>query len=263
MAIASTSGFYRRHGILSRQNPLHDNRQLRLGSQPREIFPRWRHRHEMIEHGAGALRQRRCVAFRQAVQVHRCHARRQLEAHAMFAVAHAVDRRIHRDDEHFEAGRLRPPHQLQRCLAHRLQIKLEPAARRAGLRRIFQRHAGLRAQHHAGVLRVGRHRRGASRRRHAPACETPSAPRIWDARSRCPSSVRRVCPPAPPRSTRGRNARASNRFPVPAQRDLVRRSTREVRPRVRIEPLLRQLLIVRNANRMCWRGRHMRQVSAQ
>ena len=118
-------------------------------AQPGDVVPRRRAiERAAAEDGAFPGPRHRARHGAHAPQVDGLDIRRQAEAQPLFAVAHAVDGRIHRDHQRAIAGGLGAPDQPQGVVALALEIELEPQRRFGRARHVLESDTRLRAGHH-------------------------------------------------------------------------------------------------------------------
>ena len=137
-----------------RQNAFQHNGQAGLAAQPGDVSPARGDGHHAVEHPALPGCQRRLVR-RHAGQVHCGHAVGQCKTGALLGVAHAGQRRVHRQHQRAIAGGFGTLHQLRYHGAVVLPVQLEPQGRRCGGSDVFQRRAGQRAHQHAAAHHAG------------------------------------------------------------------------------------------------------------
>lgn len=178
-----------------------------------------------------------------ALQVHRLHPRREGETGALFAVPHAVHRRVDRDDERAIAGPFGAAHQCFGEIAVGLDIELEPQRRRRLFRDRFEIEARLRADHHRQPGRPGReHRRQfAVGMRHA--LERHRREQDWRGELAAQQAGARRRPRQVAQHARPQRQAVERRL-IFAQRPFVARAAREIGPGGIRQPLARQRPII-------------------
>ena len=124
------------------------------------IRPAWRRRQQRTTEQQTTARRSFLTQWLHAAQIDRLNTLGQTETGALFAVAHAVDRRIHRQHQRLITRRLGAPDQRLRKDPIRLDIQLKPQRGVRLLSHRFKRYAGLGTQHHAGLHRRGSEHRG-------------------------------------------------------------------------------------------------------
>ena len=210
----------REHGVVRIEHALQQHRQLRQRLEPLDVLPGELLRQDVGERavlGVHLLARRRG----EPAQIRHLDAGRQVELHALLAIARAVDRRVDGDDERAIAGSLGALDELGGVALVLLDVELEPLRRLRRGSHVLERRARERAQRHQRRARVR-----TTGRRDLAVGMRELEPEHADARV--------------DRADVAQHARvqadALVRLAVPADRQLVRRAAVDVLPRHVLHP---------------------------